>query len=132
MKRLQEIGFQKVGYWTLDNNRLIFKIHEVIHSSNVLYAFVSSDTVFYIGKTTQTLPKRMMGYKNPSPTQSTNIRNHSNIRNLLAYIDRVEIYALPDTGLLQFGQFQINLAAALEDNLIKVLMPAWNGRVGSP
>ena len=132
MKRLQEIGFQKVGYWMLDNNRLIFKIHEVINSSNVLYAFVSSDTVFYIGKTTQTLPKRMMGYQNPSQTQSTNIRNHSNIRNLLAYIDYIDIYALPDTGLLQFGQFQINLAAGLEDNLIKVLMPAWNIRVGSP
>lgn len=129
MQQLQAIGFQRVGHWVMDNNRLIFKIHEISNSSNLLYAFVSSETVFYIGKTTQSLHKRMNGYQSPGKTQSTNIRNHANIRQLLNYTDRIDIYALPDTGLLQFGQFQINLAAGLEDSLITALNPQWNTRL---
>lgn len=39
----------------------------------------------------------------------------------------VEILALPDNGLLHYGQFHINLAAGLEDDLIKRIDPEWNG-----
>jgi hypothetical protein len=38
----------------------------------------------------------------------------------------VEIYMLPDNGLLRYGGFHINLAAGLEDDLINKLSPAWN------
>ena len=38
----------------------------------------------------------------------------------------IEIHALPDNGLLYYGGFHVNLAAGLEDNLIKILKPEWN------
>ena len=80
----------------------------------------------YIGKTTQKLKKRMYGYQNPGPSQSTNIRNNANIKSILASGTPVELYALPDNGLLHFGAFHLNLAAGLEDSINKELRPKWN------
>lgn len=37
---------------------------------------------------------------------------------------------LADHGLLRFGGFHLNLAAALEDSLINDLRPPWNKRFG--
>lgn len=39
----------------------------------------------------------------------------------------MEILALPDAGHLRYGQFHLNLAAGLEDDIIRTLDPAWNG-----
>ena len=128
MQRLLSIGFKQTGYWALEDARLVFKIHGAIKSTNVLYSFISADRVLYVGKTTQTLSKRMRGYQNPGCSQYTNIRNNKNIKDLLFLKESVDIYALPDTGLLQFGQFKISLAAGLEDSLIKVLHPPWDNR----
>ncbi|MDZ4170308.1 MAG: GIY-YIG nuclease family protein [Coriobacteriia bacterium] len=124
-----DIGFNRVGDWRLVEGRLVFKLDTATTSANVLYAFISGEgQVFYIGKTTQTLPKRLMGYQRPGPSQVTNIRNNIEIKILLALERHVEIYALADTGLLRFGEFTINLAAGLEDALISELKPAWNCR----
>ena len=38
----------------------------------------------------------------------------------------VEIYVLPDNGLMHYGGFHLNLAAGLEDSLIRDLEPPWN------
>lgn len=128
MQRLIDIGFQSVGRWMLKENDLCFELDTPIASTNVLYAFVSNDTILYIGKTTRTLRNRMRGYERPGRTQLTNLRNHANLKALLAQASLVEIYALPDHGLLQYGAFQINLAAGLEDSLIKTMKPVWNNR----
>jgi hypothetical protein len=39
----------------------------------------------------------------------------------------VAIYVLPDNGLLYYGGFHVNLAAGLEDSLVRELQPPWNG-----
>ncbi len=90
---------------------------------------LSTATLFlYIGKTTRSLAKRMYGYERPGSTQLTNLRNHANLKELLAQTNAVEIFALPDHGLLQYGPFKINLAAGLEESLIKTFKPIWNNR----
>lgn len=66
-------------------------------------------------------------YKNPGRTQTTNINNHERIKTLLLDGAAIEILALPDTGLLHYGQFHLNLAAALEDDIIRSIDPEWNG-----
>lgn len=38
----------------------------------------------------------------------------------------VDLFALPDHGLLHFGTFHINLAAGLEDSIVSSLKPEWN------
>ena len=127
MNRLLDIGFEPAGHWILENGRL--KCELVRHSSqkNILYAFVCDGHVKYVGKTVRALAVRMTGYKTPGKTQITNINNHRLIKGLLSEGDAIEIFALPDSGLLHYGQFHLNLAAGLEDDIIRVLDPEWNG-----
>ncbi len=126
MNRILNIGFINVGHWKLTNN--ILKYHLISHhtTKNVLYSFVSNGIIKYIGKTTMELSKRMYGYQNPGPSQSTNIRVNFKIKELLENEKHVDIFILTDNGLLKFGDFKINLAAGLEDTLIFEINPGWN------
>ena len=126
MDRLFKIGFRKAGEWVQNKSGIDYILDECGDDSNILYCFVSESTVLYVGKTVQSLKKRMYGYKRPGPTQSTNIKGNKNINKLLSEGKQVEIYALPDNGLLHFGDFHINLAAGLEDSIVKTLNPLWN------
>ncbi len=127
LDRLRFIGFKLAGRCKLLDGKLAFELNEYADSKNVLYAFVVDGHLKYVGKTVLTLRKRMAGYRSPGPTQPTNRRNNGNIRDSLAQGKRVEIYALPDNGLLHYGGFHVNLAAGLEDSLIRDLKPPWNG-----
>jgi hypothetical protein len=120
------MGFRHVGKWETNGEKLLFNLEACADMKNVLYAFISNDTVMYIGKTTHTLKKRMYGYQNPGPTQSTNIKANGFIAGMLAAGKAVVIYALPDNGLLHYGGFHVNLAAGLEDSIVASLKPAWN------
>lgn len=132
MNRLLEIGFQTAGRWTLVDGKL--SLHLLRHGSqrNVLYAFVCDGDVKYVGKTIQALATRLYGYCNPGESQATNVRNNRLICGLLHAGATVEILALPDNGLLHYGRFHVNLAAGLEDSIIAVLGPEWNGQPSAP
>ena len=127
LARLNTIGFKLAGRWTRQEAGAFFELIEYATSRNVLYAFVVDSQLMYVGKTVQPLRIRMAGYKNPGPTQSTNIRNNKNINESLAKGKRVEIFVLPDNGLLYYGGFHVNLAAGLEDSVVRELQPPWNG-----
>lgn len=126
LTRIQEVGFRKVGFWMLANHEPTFRLEAEGSSTGVLYAFVSEREVLYVGKTTRTLQQRIYGYQRPGPTQRTNISGRASILDLLASGKSVDIYALTDTGALRHGNLQINLAAGLEDTLIRELQPRWN------
>jgi hypothetical protein len=127
MNRLVEIGFQQAGHWLLHDGKISCELSRLATQRNILYAFVCDGEVKYIGKTVSPLATRMSGYRNPSPSQTTNIRNNARIAEMLATGAAVDIYALPDNGLLHYGRFHVNLAAGLEDDLIRVIDPPWNG-----
>lgn len=127
MHRLLEIGFKPAGHWSLDGENLVLELSRQQSQKNVLYSFVCDGEVKYVGKTTRTLLQRMAGYRKPGSTQSTNIRNHGKIKEQLASGAAVEILALPDNGLLHYGAFHVNLAAGLEDDIIRTINPEWNG-----
>ena len=123
MKRLTDIGFRKAGEWKISSDGIIPNITELANAQNILYAFISDGMVLYVGKTTQSLKKRMSGYQNPGPTQNTNIKGKKFIIEYLSSGRRIEIYGLPDDGLQQIGVFHLNLAAGLEDSIISILKP---------
>jgi hypothetical protein len=125
-QRLINLGFQKVGLWRLDQGNISYALDSNSNTDNLLYAFICEEAVTYIGKTTQTLNKRMKGYLKPGKTQSTNIKNNSNIASVLKGGKTVDIFILSDNGLLQYGGFHLNLAAGLEDSLISSVKPIWN------
>jgi hypothetical protein len=126
MNRLLDIGFQVAGDWFAEHGALRVSLRQHAEQRNILYAFVCDGEVKYVGMSTQTLRKRMAGYRSPGPTSTTNIRNNRNIRNLLAQGAAVEVYALPDSGLMHYGSFHLNLAAGLESSIIASLRPEWN------
>jgi hypothetical protein len=131
LHRIEEIGFRNCGLWSASEDGAIkLTLSEYAQNANVLYAFVGAGKVLYIGKTTQQLKKRLYGYQNPRGTQLTNKRGNEAIAKSLSAGERIEIYALPDNGLLRLGGFHLNLAAGLEDSLINDLRPPWNKRFG--
>lgn len=128
MDRLRAIGFELIGHWFSENKELKLELNKSASQKNALYAFAIDDEVKYIGKTTRTIAERMYGYKKPSETQRTNIKNNANILSSISQDEVVDIYVLPDNGLMHYGVFHLNLAAGLEDSLIKTVNPEWNGR----
>jgi hypothetical protein len=141
LDKLKIIGFTHAGCWKLGGPHLQNLAFDRAGSavvdtrtSNVLYAFVVNGKVMYIGKTVKGLKQRMKDYNNPGPTQATNKRNHDKIVGHLkpdktGHMNNgmtVEIFVLPDNGLMHYGGFDINLAAGLEDSLIWKLAPSWN------
>jgi hypothetical protein len=127
MHRLLAIGFQPAGSWSLVDGRLQFTLARLATQANILYAFACDGQVMYVGKTTQPLARRMAAYRTPGATQSTNIANHRRIVACLEADAAVDILALPDNGLMHYGQFHLNLAEGLEDDLIRKIAPPWNG-----
>ncbi|ECG3782371.1 GIY-YIG nuclease family protein [Salmonella enterica subsp. enterica serovar Florida] len=128
MNRLTEIGFIKVGFWQIRDGSLKYYLdNRFIDVKNNLYAFVCDGEVKYVGKTTRLLRNRMYHYSRPSPSQSTNIKNNANIIEMLSKNIAVDILVLPDSGLMHYGQFHLNLVAGLEDSIISVISPEWNG-----
>lgn len=127
LERLTFIGFVRAGCCSHKAGRLRVGLEACGKAWNILYAFVVDGDVVYIGKSVKTLAGRMYGYCNPSTTQRTNVRNNRAMLEALAAGKTVEVYALPDNGLLHFGGFHVDLAAGLEDSLIRDLRPAWNG-----
>ena len=107
LARIKEIGFVPAGCWRLEAGDLSFKLDPPLAGKrNVLYAFVVDGDVKYIGKTVVTLKQRVTGYKNPASSQTTNVRNNEQLRNaFLTHVTQVEIFALPDNGLLHYGRF---------------------------
>jgi hypothetical protein len=127
LNQLTAMGFIECGEWVAAEDQLVPNLLKCADNRNILYAFVVDDVVMYIGKTVQSFRARMQGYRTPGATQLTNVRNHKNIRNALGSGQRVAIYVLPDNGLLKYGGFHVNLAAGLEDALVRELQPPWNG-----
>ena len=131
LQRIEAIGFRQCGSWSLTAPDAIkVALTEHAQSANALYAFVSEGEVLYVGKTTQQLRRRLYGYQNPKKSQTTNVRGNKTIAAALLAMKMIDVFVLPDNGLLKFGGFHLNLAAGLEDSLINDLRPVWNKRFG--
>ena len=127
LARLAEVGFRRFGSWSLSGSgKLVASLDEDASGPGVLYAFVSLREVLYVGKTTRSLRSRMRGYQRPGPTQRTNAAVHHTITELLGSHRSLDIYAFAAPAALRHGTFDVNLAAGLEDAIIRDLRPPWN------
>jgi len=125
---LLTLGFEEVGAWFLEGNSVQFRLAKNENEQNILYAFVVQGIVKYLGKSTMTLRARMNGYRNPGPTQTTNLNNNARIRELLQKGTPVKIFALVPKEEIRYKGFMMNNAAGLEDNLLAQIRPPWNNR----
>jgi hypothetical protein len=132
MRRLLQIGFEQVGNWRLHDQQLALNLTRMNGQRNVLYAFVQEASVLYVGKTTGPLESRMGGYLRPSISQSTNMRNKQALLQMLREGFGIDIYAWADPGMHRVGDFHLNYAAGLEDSIIRLVAPLWNGARSAP
>jgi hypothetical protein len=123
-QRLSDLGFEKAGEWHLGGGRPAFRL---VRSSarRVLYAFVTGGGVMYVGKSVLSLEQRMNGYRNPGPTQRTNLRVQAKIVELLLAGGSLDIWVFAAEDMKYRG-FEVNLAAGLEDAVVSALIPPWN------
>ena len=127
IQALLDIGFEAIGVWVLDGDSIKPTLTKHSASKKVLYAFVSENTVLYIGKTIRTLRQRLYGYTKPGVSQSTNIKNNKKIKDLLKQGEKVKIFVFaPKENEMTYKGISVNLAAGLEDNLIALIQPLWN------
>jgi hypothetical protein len=91
---LLNLGFRDIGSWTVSSEKdgINYRVGApnpptdglILSERNALYAFVHGDRVMYIGKTAQTICKRLTGYQKPHRSQRTNGRCNAKINELLA------------------------------------------------
>lgn len=132
---LLDVNFSITGSWTLSEDGsqcIIDKLNESnFDINNVLYAFTvqsnsDAETIKYIGKTTQTLNQRFVGYAKPGASQQTNQRVNKAIIQEIQSGNKVSIYIFKDVEQLNWGGFNLNLASGLEDSLVYEISPDWN------
>ncbi|TZG34017.1 GIY-YIG nuclease family protein [Agrobacterium sp. B1(2019)] len=133
---LLNLGFVDVGKWQPNNDSIAYDLdgadasasEVMLDAPNALYAFVHSNQVVYIGKTARSIRKRYVGYCRPGKTQTTNQRCHRNIKAAIAKGAEIRIFVFTPITHLRYSNFEINLAAGLEDSLLQEFAPQWNGR----
>ncbi|WP_234839016.1 GIY-YIG nuclease family protein [Sinorhizobium meliloti] len=133
---LLNLGFVDVGKWQPKGDSIAYDLdgadasasEVLLDAPNALYAFVRDDQVVYIGKTARSIRKRYVGYCRPGKTQATNQRCHRNIKAAIAEGNEIRIFVFTPITHLRYSDFEINLAAGLEDSLIREFDPPWNGK----
>jgi hypothetical protein len=139
---LIQLQFEEIGKWVLkQNDKIDFVFIESLNQSdslflqkNILYSFVSVDNygnslIKYLGKTTKGTLIRLSQYRSGAG-QATNSRVNAEIKELLKNNQTVKIFILQDLPALQWGGFNLNLPAGLEDSLIFSFKPEWNNTHG--
>jgi hypothetical protein len=130
-EQLIDLNFTEIGFWKTDDEDLDFEVYENKYNEfeidNSLYVFFDSekDKILYVGKTTQTLKKRFYGYIRGNG-QSTNSKIHNKL--VKEKSGKILILSLNDDLPFNWGIYNLNLAAGLEDSIIELEEPEWNGR----
>jgi hypothetical protein len=118
-------GFTLLGTWTAGDDGIELEVPAPKRPG--VYAFAINGTVQYVGVTQGTFHQRMYQYRRGDPGQTTNARINPVIAAELAAGRIVEIYlAMPDPAI--WNGLPVNMAAGLEEGLIKRYSLPWNVR----
>lgn len=126
-KTLIGIGLEEAASWKLTTGGLktlgdkAARWRWLTARPGALYALCSGDKVLHIERSATTLSKRFAALGDAADASL-----HQAIRKILATGKEVSILVLADQPTISWGPFAINLAAGLEDSLIKAFRPPWN------
>lgn len=124
---IKHLGFRPVGVWHIGEMGLDFTIESASkNKKQSLYAFVSGDEILYLGKSTGLFVGRLRGYRRPGSSQPTNTRINPQLFQMIQSKKEILIYHFECTEELRFRGVPLNVAAALEDELIARISPQWN------
>ena len=120
LRSLTEIGFESVGSFSLDGADLKLDLQPGHgEQKELLYCFVENDLPVYVGKTVKPLKERMRQYRRGDRSQKTNHRINKKIVEALQHDKKIEIYVLTFSEQHTHHGFHLNLAAGIEDSVIK-------------
>ena len=126
-KTLIGIGLEEAAFWKMAGRGLktvgdkAARWRWLTARPGALYALCSGDKVLHIGRSATTLSKRFAALGD-----AANASLHQAIRKILATGKEVRILVLTDHPTISWGPFAIDLAAGLEESLIKAFRPPWN------
>jgi hypothetical protein len=125
-KVLTDAGFQFLGEWTHDPERLL-RLDAKAPASPGVYAFVVDDIVVYVGLTLSGLKTRLDQYRRGHRGQRTSSRINGKISQTLHEGKKVKVlFATPEPQ--EWQELPVNTAAGLEAGLIEMIRPSWNIR----
>jgi hypothetical protein len=125
-KVLTDGGFQFIGEWTQDPERLL-RFEAKAPASPGVYAFIVDDIVVYVGLTLSGLKTRFDQYRRGHKGQRTSSRINGRISETLLAGKKVKVLvATPEPS--EWQELPVNTAAGLEVGLIEMIRPAWNIR----
>jgi hypothetical protein len=119
-------GFEFAGQWTLTVGGSLILDRPAPRGVGV-YAFAVTGKIMYVGGATVGLAKRLYFYRTPGPSQKTNQRLNSIIRDELLAGRSVEIYTAAPADR-EWNGLPIHMSAGLELGLIKNYDLPWNIR----
>lgn len=120
LKRLTDLGFEKAGSFSIEDAVLSLGLDlSYAEQEELLYCFVMNGLPVYVGKTVKPLKERMMQYERGDRSQKTNHRINKKIVEALKQDNKIEIYVLTFSERETYRGFRLNLAAGLEDSLIR-------------
>jgi hypothetical protein len=126
-KTLIGIGLEDAASWKLTTGGLktagdkAARWRWLTARPGALYALCSGDKVLHIGRSATTLSKRFAAL-----ADSADAPLYQAIRKLLVAGKEVRILVLAGQPTISWGPFAIDLAAGLEESLIKAFRPPWN------
>jgi hypothetical protein len=126
-KTLIGIGLEDAASWKLAGDGLetvgckAARWRWLTARPGALYALCSGDKVLHIGRSATTLSKRFAALGD-----AANASLHQAIRKILATGKEVRILVLTDHPTISWGPFAIDLAAGLEESLIRAFKPPWH------
>lgn len=127
---LLKLKFTTIGAFLLNNDVLDFEITSDARGTGC-YVFTGNDKVYYVGKTKNSIKRRLYPYKNPGPSQATNKRINSEIKRLLKQGKRINIMYINRSKIknknVKVEDLETSLSIdVLETFLIEGFAPKWN------
>lgn len=128
------IDFVEVGEWTTVEDELSCQLlsddervaRALMREPNALYAFLQGEDVLHTARQTEAFTNdfKVIVVLESAKAQTSGVKK---IRELIARGLSVRILGFVPVTHLRYGDFEINLAAGLEDSLIRAIYPPWNG-----
>ena len=122
LQTLKELGFVCAGKFLLANaGNIDYRLgKEFSERTNILYAFILSKRIKYIGVTKQKLQVRIRAYCKPGKDPRTNLRIRDLLCEELQCRKSASVYVLPGNDWnRKYRGYRVDLAAGLESTLIQ-------------
>lgn len=131
---LKRLGFQKVGEFFIINDELDFNLIGFQKDIGV-YLLLIDGIIKYVGVTQNELRRRIYGYKNPGPSQKTNLRIKKKLMEHLQRMKTTTIWFMPEKEIQELKVLLFRVESQkevlvdsklLERLMITMFKPEWN------